>query len=1009
MRLHRNSRLLLVAALAGSLSCGGGSDGAGPNPPPPPVPTSLVVSAGDGQAVEVGLPAPINPAVQVKDQSGDGMEGVSVTFAVTGGGGSVAGSTRTTNANGVAIVDSWTMGPLVSINQLTASVNGLTSVVIRASGLVGPADTIKIQQGSGQTVPAGAQMTIAPIVEVEDRYGNSVPGVTVGFTAGQGGTVTPTATTNLTGLATATWTVGGQLGLNSMSASVVGLAPAVFTATVFPGAPTVVTKTAGDNQTGPAGVRLPVDLTISVSDQFGNPVPGHLAQLSALNGGGQLFTQLAVTNDSGLARIGWAPRLAGLNSVTLRIVGVDITFTSTSLVGPAASLQPIGSGLVGTAGQPVVAGLVGVHASDLGGNPVAGVPVTFTALSGSGSITGGSALSDNGGQALVGGWTLGTQIGVDSLLVTSLGLPSLHLTSIVAAGPVVAIEKTVGDNQSLPVSEPVPTLAFRTIDQYGNPSPFVPMVFAVMSGGGTLGFPTFTTTDLGLGFVQYWSIGPIPGPNTLEVRAEGTAITALFTINGVPRPGSVTKTAGDNQTAAVGASLPVDPTILIMDTQGQPLPGVVILWSVLAGGGGVSHAPDTTDANGVASVQWTMGTGIGTHTLLVSGNNVPGAVFTATATAGPAASVQLVAGDGQTQVVAMPVSTKPAVSVKDQFNNPVSGLAVDFTVVAGGGSVSGGSAVTGTDGVATVGDWILGSVPGLNQLEALVSGAGISGNPVGFTATGLISNYDVDVRAISALTPNQQAAFDAAEARLEGLVIGDVPDFPLSLPATSCGINHPAVNETVDDVIIFAQVVAIDGPGGILGAAGPCVFRTASHMTIVGIMHFDAADLPSIEAQGLLDEVILHEMQHVLGLGSLWLQRGLLSGAGGPDPFFTGPAALTAFNSIGGLAYPGPKVPVENQGGPGTRDGHWRESVFGNELMTGFLNSGNNPLSIVTVNSFQDYGYQVNSGAADAFVVGPFPAPAQRVRPRLALTDDLWRGPLFEVDPAGRVQPVARP
>ena len=61
-------------------------------------------------------------------------------------------------------------------------------------------------------------------------------------------------------------------------------------------------------------------------------------------------------------------------------------------------------------------------------------------------------------------------------------------------------------------------------------------------------------------------------------------------------------------------------------------------------------------------------------------------------------------------------------------------------------------------------------------------------------------------------------------------------------------------------------------------------------------------------------------------------------------------------------------VPVENTGGSGTADAHWRESVFGNELMTGWLNSGiTNPLSRITVASMADLGYQVNMNAADSY------------------------------------------
>jgi hypothetical protein len=119
---------------------------------------------------------------------------------------------------------------------------------------------------------------------------------------------------------------------------------------------------------------------------------------------------------------------------------------------------------------------------------------------------------------------------------------------------------------------------------------------------------------------------------------------------------------------------------------------------------------------------------------------------------------------------------------------------------------------------------------------------------------------------------------------------------------------------------------------------------------------------------------------------------------------------VAAFDGIGGTAFVGNRVPVEGTGGPGTRNSHWRETVFKNELMTGFLNNGSNPLSIVTIASLADMGYVVDSGEDDAFVIAPpFTAPpAGRLAPVL-LVDDGWKGPLFEVDPSGAVRRIPRP
>ena len=103
------------------------------------------------------------------------------------------------------------------------------------------------------------------------------------------------------------------------------------------------------------------------------------------------------------------------------------------------------------------------------------------------------------------------------------------------------------------------------------------------------------------------------------------------------------------------------------------------------------------------------------------------------------------------------------------------------------------------------------------------------------------------------------------------------------------------------------------------------------------------------------------------------------------------------------------KVPVENIGGPGTADAHWRESVFDNELMTGFLNSGvANPLSVVSIASLADVGYlRANYAAADPYALGGAALRAGLAR-RIPLGPDTYLGVVTFVDAQGRLRGTAR-
>ena len=371
------------------------------------------------------------------------------------------------------------------------------------------------------------------------------------------------------------------------------------------------------------------------------------------------------------------------------------------------------------------------------------------------------------------------------------------------------------------------------------------------------------------------------------------------------------------------------------------------------------------------------------------------------------ADLEIFAGNGQSAPPGNPVPVDPSVIVSNVNGRPLAGVTVTFAVASGGGVVFGAVATTGSNGVATVGQWNLGSSPGSNTLTASVDGL----PSVTFTATAnpAVSQYTIDLRILGSMSPSQAQSFQAARDRLQRLIVGDQPNIPVNRPAGDCLPNQPAMNETIDDLVIFAEVVAIDGPGMILGQAGPCFFRmNGAGLPAIGIMQFDVADLNTIETQGLLQFVVLHEMLHVIGFGSVWNSFGLLAGSATTDPFFTGSQAIAAFNSIGGNVFIGNKVPVEGTGGPGTRNSHWRETVFKAELMTGFLNNGANPLSIVTASSLADLGYTVDQAEADAFaIVPPFTPPPVSGR-TLVMFNDLWTGPRFEIDEQGTVRRVPR-
>src|SRR5207253_2109207 len=88
-----------------------------------------------------------------------------------------------------------------------------------------------------------------------------------------------------------------------------------------------------------------------------------------------------------------------------------------------------------------------------------------------------------------------------------------------------------------------------------------------------------------------------------------------------------------------------------------------------------------------------------------------------------ATSIAPSAGSSQTGTVGTPVQTPPAVIVRDQFNNPVAGVAVTFTPASGSGSVNPTTPVlTNASGIAARTSWTLGTTAGGNTLTATSGG-----------------------------------------------------------------------------------------------------------------------------------------------------------------------------------------------------------------------------------------------------------------------------------------------
>lgn len=199
---------------------GGGSDTVGPLTPG----SMEAANAGSPQTGTAGMPVAAVPSVKVTSTTGEAISGVSVSFAVTAGGGSVGNATAQTNSQGIASAGSWTLGPNMGSNQLTATTAGLSPVQFAATATAGAPASIQLVGGGDQTASVLATLDAPVVLRVADAGGNPVAGIEVKFgtSIGLGWAEPWSATSGSDGTVEVLWTLGRSEGAQELTASIDG-------------------------------------------------------------------------------------------------------------------------------------------------------------------------------------------------------------------------------------------------------------------------------------------------------------------------------------------------------------------------------------------------------------------------------------------------------------------------------------------------------------------------------------------------------------------------------------------------------------------------------------------------------------------------------------------------------------------------------------------------------------------------------------------------------------------
>ncbi len=547
-------------------------------------------------------------------------------------------------------------------------------------------------------------------------------------------------------------------------------------------------------------------------------------------------------------------------------------------------------------------------------------------------------------------------------------------------------------------------------DQRGRALAGVLVRWQVASGGGSVTFDSVRTDAAGVASAGGWRLGIRAGPQTLSASAPGvSSVTFLATVN--PGPPAVTiRRVPETQAAVVGTLVAQPPSLTVADVFENPIAGTTVSFAVVSGGGAIiGSAQRITNDAGVATLDgWRIGTSTAAPQIVTA--FVPGLVslpFRAAAAPEAAVGIEAATSLQQDGVPGFGVTQRPAVRARDRFGNPTGGVTVSFSPSIGSGTVTGSARTTdNAEGLARVGTWVLGTD---STQQLIARSPQFPSDSFVFRANAVASVFFIETVFLKGepSTRNLQAV-ERTLQRWRSVIAGQLEPARVIAGAGDCGPGVPALDEVITNVRIYINFDSIDGPGSILGRAGPCIIRTVNGLPVVGFVELDTADLVNLNTNGTLDDVMTHEFGHVLGLQSFnWDRRGLIAGIGGTDPVFQGAVGREQFALLGGAAYTGIPVPLENTGGPGTRDSHWRFNVLRRELMVGFAQPGGMPLSRLSIGALADLGYQVRFENAEVFQVPSFGTAAfgAMVMPGINAVhygNDEWPSAIWSVERDGR-------
>ena len=354
-------------------------------------------------------------------------------------------------------------------------------------------------------------------------------------------------------------------------------------------------------------------ITVTARDGNGDPVSGVLVEFVMQEPSGWFRPRSGRTDSAGVVT---SVLVLPIRSATfyVRATGYSIAGMLVKVVSvPNSIVKVSGDNQYGETDMPLDSPFV-VRVGDIKGYALPGKLVTFSILSGGGQLSATMVRTDSRGEAQT-RLTLGEAPGGNAVEVIVRDVPPVQFSAI-GVGVPEALRVASGSDQSGFLNRPLAApIAVQVKDKKGYAVAGVRVTFRVTEGRGTLS-PSWIRTDRG-GFAATTVTPGSPGTLSIEARADDL-LPVTFTLQVGNPPDKVLRISGNDQSRVPGSRLAAPFVVEVQDENAQPIAGVTVTFTVIAGRGRLSAATATTAANGQAQTYLTLGSLYGLNTVKAS-------------------------------------------------------------------------------------------------------------------------------------------------------------------------------------------------------------------------------------------------------------------------------------------------------------------------------------------------------------------------------------------------------